>query len=163
MECEYCSGSGRSIDLEMPGQDEVCWFCNGTGQTQHIVQDKKSRANKYGEYSGRIQTEWLDDGRNMVIINNVYYYAPDGSVWHVKPGDRINGASIPRFVWPLFGSPFVGKYRAAAGFHDPYCVRKNRPWKDVHSVMKPMMLCSGVSESKAEVIYRAVRHFGPKW
>ena len=40
MECEYCSGSGRSIDLGMPGQDETCWFCSGTGQNKHIIKNK---------------------------------------------------------------------------------------------------------------------------
>ena len=28
---------------------------------------------EYGSYSGKIQTEWLEDGRDMIILNNVYY------------------------------------------------------------------------------------------
>ena len=159
MECEYCSGSGRSIDLEMPGQDEVCSFCGGTGQTQHIT----DAITEHGWFSGPVKTEWVDNGRDMVILNHVSFTAPNGIIWSVYPGEIINGASIPRLFWRVVGSPYVGKYRRASAFHDVYCINRSRTWEAVHKVFKTMMLCDGVSKVKAETMYRAVRHFGPRW
>ena len=99
----------------------------------------------------------------MMILEPVWYYEPDGTEWKISHGDIINGASIPRFLWTIFGPPFVGFYRRPAGFHDVACTIRDKPHSVVHRVFKTMLLCDNVDPKKAEMMYRAVKYFGPKW
>lgn len=46
---------------------------------------------------------YLDSFRNEIVV-------PTSFVW--------NGASVPRFFWRLFGSPFVGRHRKPSVIHD---------------------------------------------
>jgi len=46
----------------------------------------------------------------VVRVGQLVFLAPKGM--------RTDGASIPRFFWRVVGSPFTGKYRRAAIFHD---------------------------------------------
>ena len=113
--------------------------------------------------SGPIRTEWLPDGRSMRILEPVTYTDPDGVEWYASAGDVVDGASIPRFLWRLVGSPFVGLYRVASVFHDVACHDRDRPHEQVHRMFHTCMLESGVSDGKARMMYHAVRDFGPKW
>jgi len=45
-----------------------------------------------------------------VKIDQIIFLAPQGMI--------TDGASIPRYFWRVIGSPFTGKYRRAAVFHD---------------------------------------------
>jgi Protein of unknown function (DUF1353) len=46
---------------------------------------------------------------------------PDGKKW-ITPADySVDGASIPRAVWTLVGSPYTGDYRRASVVHDKAC------------------------------------------
>lgn len=114
-------------------------------------------------YIGRIITEWLDDGRQMRILEPFAYIAQSGTRWDVPEGSIVDGASIPRFAWTMIGGPFEGSYREASVIHDVACVEKTRPWQDVHAVFYEAMRASGVGPIKAKVMYAAVYHFGPRW
>ena len=114
-------------------------------------------------FSGNVIAEWLENGRDMRLEKTVTYTDPMGVVWIAEQGSIINGASIPRIVWPMIGSPFVGKYRRPSVFHDVYYNLRNRPPAQVDRMFYLAMLEEGVSEEKARMMYNAVRAFAPKW
>ncbi len=117
----------------------------------------------WGEYLDPLEVRLGTDGRTMTLLADARYRGPSSRLWSVSKGDVIDGASIPRAFWSIMGGPFEGKYRDASIFHDVECVRKNQPWQDVHEMFYLAMRCSGVSETKAKLMYWAVYRFGPRW
>jgi hypothetical protein len=83
--------------------------------------------------------------------------------WEVPAKYRTDGASIPRALWSIIGSPFTGNYLAAAIVHDFYCDLKSRDWRDVHSAFFDAMIANKVDSVQAKVMYYAVYRFGPRW
>lgn len=115
-------------------------------------------------YGGKICAEWLDDGRNMRIMNSISFQDADsGLFWSAPAGSVTDGASIPRFCWTLIGGPFEGKYRRAAVLHDVACQLKDKPSPIVHSMFYSAMRADGVSLHKAFLMYLAVLLFGPRF
>lgn len=108
-------------------------------------------------------TEWLPGTNKMRIARAFTFYDPRGKKWQVPLGWKVDGASIPRILWPIAGSPFDGPYRDASIIHDYYCDVKTRSWKETHRVFYDAMIASGVSASEAGQKYWAVYHFGPTW
>ena len=88
----------------------------------------------------------------------------DGATWdvvvHVKPGFKTDGASIPRFLWRVFGSPYDPDIFPAAIGHDALYRGEIVPRKDADRAFLRMMEKSGVPEKKRRLIYRGVRWFG---
>ena len=83
--------------------------------------------------------------------------------WRVPKGAIVDGASIPKALWSLIGGPFEGKYRNASIVHDWYCDVRTRLWEDVHRMFHEALLTSGVGRLQAQLMYAAVRRFGPRW
>lgn len=131
--------------------------------TEDVQFDPVHGIAEYGRFNELVESRWLPDGRTMVILNHLTYTEPNGKIWAVYPGEKVNGASIPRFFWRVIGSPFVGRFRRPSVFHDVYCGNKVRECAATHRVFKLMMLCDGVEPMKAEAMYRAVKYFGPRW
>jgi hypothetical protein len=124
------------------------------------------RAEQFGFFRGNVQTEWLDpegDHRRMKLLSDFAYVDPRGLEWHAPAGWIIDGASIPRLLWTLVGSPYDGAYRRASVIHDVACDRKSRPWKDVHRTFYYAMRAEGLDPVKAKVMYGAVYVGGPRW
>lgn len=117
----------------------------------------------WGRYEGPIQTEWKRKGREMVLLADAKYIAPNGVEWVALKGTEIDGASIPKILWSTIGGPYDGEYRFASVFHDIGCKERNMPWQDVHYVFYTAMRASGVPEKKAKVMYAGVYRFGPRW
>ena len=116
-----------------------------------------------GIFKGRIVTEWLGDGRQMRLLEDFSYVDSSQRLW-VAPADSIvDGASIPKAIWSIAGSPFCGLYRNASVLHDVYCVNRVLPWQLVHKMFYDAMLDTGVDEKTAYEMYTAVKHFGPRW
>ena len=78
-------------------------------------------------------------------------------------GAVVDGASIPKVLWPVVGGPFEGKYRDASIIHDWYCDKRTRTWQATHRVFYDAMLVSGVRAKRAKAMYFAVRWAGPRW
>ena len=114
-------------------------------------------------FTNDVYTKWLENGRDMELMEEVSFIDNLAHKHTAFKGDIINGASIPRFFWRVIGCPFVGKYRRASVIHDVLCQRKDIPHKEVHKLFHLMMLHDGVSKSKAWTMYQAVARFGPKW
>jgi hypothetical protein len=105
----------------------------------------------------------LPDGVRMETINAIGFWDKTGRQWEVRPGYQTDGASIPRALWSIIGSPYTGKYLPAAIIHDFYCELKSRDWEDVHRVFLEGMLANGVDSTQAKIMYYAVYRFGPRW
>lgn len=116
-----------------------------------------------GRYIGKIVWTPLPDGRLMELVEGFGFMDPNGLEWTVPPRTQVDGASIPQVLWSIVGSPFTGKYRDASVIHDYYCDVRVRPWTAVHRVFYDAMIVSGVSVSRAKLMYGAVYYGGPRW
>jgi hypothetical protein len=81
---------------------------------------------KHGEFSGEPETRWLTEpdapDRRMYLLKQFTFTDPKGNEWQVDSGyDKMDGASIPRALWTLVGSPYTGDYRRASIVHDKAC------------------------------------------
>lgn len=84
----------------------------------------KSAPNVFGKFLGEPQTLWLKGpgaDRNMQLLEPFSYQDPKDRLWAVESGYTIDGASIPRALWSLIGSPYTGNYRRASIVHDKAC------------------------------------------
>ena len=81
--------------------------------------------NAHGEFSGEPQTAWLTEpgpDRRMRLLAGFWFDDPAGKRWDAPGGyDKMDGASIPRALWSLIGSPYTGDYRRASIVHDYAC------------------------------------------
>ena len=116
--------------------------------------------NRPARFSGKPKTEWLDDGRNMLLLEEFTFTDDEGSVWVAPKGSPINGASIPKFLWSTVGSPYAGLYRNASIIHDVYCVsagvdRDKR--KAADRMFHQGCLAGGCSKEEAAMLYAGVR------
>lgn len=103
-------------------------------------------------------------GSDYELAQDFYFRATVGLVWdvivHVKPGFQTDGASIPRILWRVFGSPYDPDIFPAAIGHDALYRGEIVPRKDADLAFLKMMEESGVPERKRRLIYRGVRWFG---
>ena len=81
-------------------------------------------------------------------------------VVRVKPGFRTDGASIPRWLWRVFGSPYDPDIFPAAIAHDALYRGEIVERKDADAAFLRMMEESGVAEKKRRLVWRGVRWFG---
>jgi hypothetical protein len=122
-------------------------------------------------FEGEVRTEWLveaatgQDGvdRRMQLLIDFAFVDASGTRWLAPSGHIIDGASIPRLLWSVAGSPYTGAYRRASVLHDVACDERAVPSKLVHRMFYDAMLCDGVSQAQALEFYTAVRLFGPSW
>ncbi len=120
-----------------------------------------------GRFAGQLVLEWLNNesgpDRDMRLVEPFAFHDGRGNEWAVPAGAVVNGASIPRLLWPVFGSPFVGDHRRASVVHDHFCTLKNRRWQAVHRMFYDALIASGVPELQALILYGAVFAGGPRW
>jgi hypothetical protein len=121
-----------------------------------------------GEFSATPKLEFIDTpgGPNRqvrVIEDFTFTQAADGTVWEAPSGSLVNGASIPRVLWTLVGSPFTGDYVYASIVHDVACDTRTRPWRATHYMFYQACLAGGTRPGRAKLMYLAVRNFGPRW
>ena len=114
-------------------------------------------------YEGVPQVQFLPDGRNVRLTADLVFYDPSEIRWAVPALAVVDGASIPKVLWSVFGGPFEGKYRDASIIHDWYCDRRTRSWQATHRVFYDAMCVSRVSAKTAKIMYFAVRWKGPRW
>ncbi|MVN78649.1 DUF1353 domain-containing protein [Hymenobacter sp. HMF4947] len=121
-----------------------------------------------GEFSATPKIEFIDTpgapNRNVRLLENfAFTEAIDGTVWEAPSGSIVDGASIPRVLWTLVGSPFTGDYVYASIVHDVACHVRARPWRDTHYMFYQACLAGGTRPGRAKLMYLAVRNFGPRW
>lgn len=121
-----------------------------------------------GEFSATPKIEFIDTpgapNRVVRVIEDfTFTQASDGTVWAAPSGSLVNGASIPRVLWSLVGSPFTGDYVYASIVHDVACDTRSRPWRATHYMFYQACLAGGTRPGRAKLMYLAVRNFGPRW
>ena len=134
----------------------------GSGKSPSSTVDA-AQSNKWGYYSGPVETRWENDGISMTLLNELTYTDPNGIVWIAPAGSQVDGASIPRYAWSVMGGPFEGKYRNASVLHDVAYGERKRPWQDCDRMFYNAMRCSGVSVTEAKTMYYALYRFGNHW
>lgn len=80
----------------------------------------------HGRFSNDPQALWLCESghdRRMCLLEAFTFTDPSGVVWDAPAGSEVDGASIPRPLWTLVGSPYTGDYRRASVVHDTACER----------------------------------------
>ena len=119
--------------------------------------------NAQGRYLDKLVVELLANGQTMKLVNAFRFVDERNQMWAVPAGAEVDGASIPRALWSIVGSPLTGKYRDASVIHDYYCTVKSQEWFVVHRVFREAMLASGVDQVQSAYMYWAVQRFGPRW
>ncbi len=103
-------------------------------------------------------------GSDYELAQDFCFRATVDRVWdvvvHVKPGFKTDGASIPRLLWRVFGSPYDPDIFPSAIGHDALYRGEIVPRKDADRAFLKMMEKSGVPKKKRRLIYRGVRWFG---
>jgi hypothetical protein len=97
------------------------------------------------------------------LAQDFYFPAKVGEwdvVVHVKPGFRTDGASIPRCLWFIFGSPYDPDIFPSAIGHDAMYRGEIVPRKDADAAFLRMMEASGVRKRKRRLVWIGVRRFG---
>lgn len=121
-----------------------------------------AKAQNHGSFVGELKYTPIGGG-NHKVLEYFEFDAPDGTKWGVPAGTITDGASIPRPLWSIVGSPFTGNYIRAAVVHDHFCDARTRPWKNVHAVFYHAMLAGGEGENLAKLMYLGVYYAGPRW
>jgi len=109
-----------------------------------------------------IHTSWGRDGRLMTLLQDAAYKDPNGRIWYVDKGHKVNGLSVPWFLWRV-QPPFVGRARNASVFHDVHCDLKAFPSPEVHMMFYNIMRMDGVNRVQAFDRWLMVRLFGPRF
>ncbi|MDO8208562.1 MAG: DUF1353 domain-containing protein [Gallionella sp.] len=115
----------------------------------------------HGSFSEDPKTVWLTDpdreDRNMKLLEDFSYTAPDGRVWCAPKDSTINGASIPRPLWSTVGSPYTDDYRRASIVHDVACNSPNIPRKEADEMFFHACRAGGCNAIQAHILYAGVR------
>jgi Protein of unknown function (DUF1353) len=116
-----------------------------------------------GRFIGDVVAKWQPNGRDMELTEAFTYVDGRGNQWAVPKVTVVDGASIPRALWSVVGSPFTGKYRKASVIHDYFCGSMSRPWQDVHQIFFQASLTEGNTLVHARLMYGTVYAWGPRW
>jgi len=115
-------------------------------------------------FTNTVKTEWPEgEPRDMYILEPLSYVDSLGVEWDVPAGAVINGISIPKALWSLVGSPYVGYARRASVFHDYYYQSREVEKLLVDAMFFEAMKTDGVPHIKAHLMYLALQSTGETW
>lgn len=83
-------------------------------------------------------------------------------IFTIKENYCFDGATIPRFFWRVIGSNASNEFLIAALIHDVLCENHHYIDNDRElssKVFRALLIASGVSELKANIMYTAVNVF----
>ena len=93
----------------------------------------------------------------MRVLCDLAYTDKAGRIWRCPKGFVTDGASIPEELWSLIGSPFTGKYRVAAVFHDAAYATPGMVKADADMMLRDAAIELGCEVWRADAIYEGVR------
>lgn len=103
-------------------------------------------------------------GPDYELAQAFAFPATAGGGWRVvvtvRPGFRTDGASIPRLLWRVFGSPYDPDVLAAAIGHDALYRGRIVPRRDADAAFLAMMEAGGVGRRRRRLMWLGVRLFG---
>ena len=103
-----------------------------------------------------------------IIKNDVFILLEDvvveslGYKITVKKGFDFDGASIPKWLWSIYGSPLNGNYVVASLIHDGLYASQKVSKKVSDKIFLDIMKQSNVGYIKRTSMYLAVKIFGGK-
>jgi hypothetical protein len=75
-----------------------------------------------------------------------------------------NGASIPKFLWPLLGSPFAPEMMVASLVHDflysKLSAKLGISRRKADKIFRKLLIANGMDKDDAEMLYLGVRAGG---
>ena len=80
----------------------------------------------------------------------------------IKKGFDFDGASIPKWLWSIYGSPLNGNYVVASLIHDGLYASQKISKKISDKIFLDIMKQSNVGYIKRTSMYLAVKMFGGK-
>lgn len=122
----------------------------------------------HGQFSGHPAVRWLTESgadRDMELLEDFTFIDPAGVVWDAPTASIVNGASIPRPLWALVGSPYTGDYRRASIVHDVACERAGNDVarrRDADRMFYHACRAGGCSVAEATILFLGVR-IGSSW
>jgi len=115
-------------------------------------------------FTNTVKAEWIEgEPRDMRIIEPISYIDKSGVSWDVPDGAIINGASIPRFVQSIVGTPFVGHHRRPSVIHDYYYDNREREKDITDNMFYEACIFDGVWHIKAHAMLLALQSTGSTW
>lgn len=124
--------------------------------------------NSYGVFSGDPQAVWLSEpqaDRRMELLEAFTFTDASGRVWDAPKKHKVDGASIPRALWTLVGSPYTGDYRRASILHDVNCDRHPKDGPDRRAgdeMFYAACRAGGCGRLEAKLLFLGVR-LGSSW
>jgi hypothetical protein len=115
------------------------------------------------QFSGQPTTRWLTEpraDRNMVTLEDFWFIDSAGKKWDAPANSKVDGASIPRFLWSIVGSPYTGDYRRASIVHDVACERatgQEAARREADRMFFEACRAGGCSKWDATILYIGVR------
>jgi hypothetical protein len=119
---------------------------------------------KHGQFSGEPEVVWLSEegteDRSVRLLQPFSFKDPSGRTWRALKDSVVDGASIPRALWTMVGSPYTGDYRRASIVHDMACVEAGsdpRKRRAADRMFFHACRAGGCSIWQAVVLYIGVR------
>jgi hypothetical protein len=120
------------------------------------------------QFSDDPMTRWLTGNgpdRDMVLDRDFWFVDRNNKRWDASKGEIIDGASIPRALWTLVGSPYTGFYRRASIVHDVACRKAgsdSKLRKEADRMFYDACREGGCTIQQATILYIGVR-IGAEW
>ena len=107
-----------------------------------------------------LELEIIDD--NLFILSKDKSVESLGYSVTVKKGFDFDGASIPKWLWSIYGSPLNGNYVVASLIHDGLYASQKVTKSVSDKIFLDVMKQSNVGYIKRTSMYLAVKMFGGK-
>lgn len=123
---------------------------------------------RFGAFRGEPKAVWLTEAngdRRMRLSEAFGFTDADGTNWDAPKGYVVDGASIPRALWSLVGSPYTGDYRRASIVHDVACDHHPHDGpqrKAADQMFYAACRAGGCGNAQAKLLYLGVR-IGSTW
>lgn len=98
--------------------------------------------------------------REYKLVEDYFAILPNLQIIYIKEGFVFDGASIPKGLWGIVGSPLTGKYTRAAFIHDALYASELLPRNIADEFFIDYMVYCRVDKTKRELMYEAVNIFG---
>ncbi len=115
-------------------------------------------------FSNRAKIELMTSSpRDVILIEDMIFYDKNGIEWFVPAGAIVNGTSIPKILWPIMGSPWVGYARRASIPHDYYYQSREHEKDLVDDMFYEAAIYDGVPHIKAHAMLLGLQITGSTW
>lgn len=105
-----------------------------------------------------LKIDWVEGTNNLILRESLRYYDKRSKqLFIIACGLVSDGASIPRFLWPILGHPFQHPMREAAILHDFLYYYNVVPRKIADQIFYDALVESGMNRYKAQIYYFGVR------